>query len=365
MNRADTTHYREIFSHNTPLLDVRAPIEYQKGAFPTATNVPLMDDSEREKVGMCYKQHGQHAAIALGKQLVSGQIKAARLAAWAAFARQHPDGYMYCFRGGLRSQIAQQWLLDEAGVAYPRVLGGYKALRNFLLTTLDTAAAECSLIVVGGLTGSGKTDVLLQLPNSLDLEHHAHHRGSSFGKHVHDQPEQIDFENRAAIDVLKKRAAGYEHFVLEDESRLIGRCTVPLALHQRMQTAPMVWLEDPLDSRVQRIHRDYIQSLALEFTQRYGAEEGFVRFAERLRFSLSRITKRLGGERYQRLTQMLNTALVAQQQGDASLHQLWIRALLVEYYDPMYAYQQRDKAQRVVFTGDQLSVITYLKKHGN
>ncbi|MGG6498484.1 UNVERIFIED_CONTAM: tRNA 2-selenouridine(34) synthase MnmH, partial [Bacteroidetes bacterium 56_B9] len=78
-------------------------------------NLPLMNDEERQMVGTCYKQRGQQAAIALGHSLVSGDIKRSRIDAWAAFARAHTQGVLYCFRGGLRSQISQQWLQDEAG----------------------------------------------------------------------------------------------------------------------------------------------------------------------------------------------------------------------------------------------------------
>src|SRR5450830_1788072 len=91
---------RELFLHNRPMLDTRAPIEFGKGAFPGAVNLPLMKDAEREAVGTCYKQQGQEAAIALGHQLVSGATKAQRIAAWSEFARANPDGVLYCFRGG-------------------------------------------------------------------------------------------------------------------------------------------------------------------------------------------------------------------------------------------------------------------------
>lgn len=359
--RDNSHHYRELFLNDIPLMDVRAPIEYQKGAFPATLNLPLMNDIERQKVGTCYKQQGQTAAIALGHQLVSGTTKAQRIAAWADFARQHPDGYLYCFRGGLRSQITQKWLLEEAGIHYPRVIGGYKAMRNFLLRTLEDAVAQCQFIVVGGLTGTGKTDVLLQLAHSLDLEHHAHHRGSSFGKHVLGQPAQIDFENSVAIDLLKKRANGHQRFVVEDESRLIGSCNLPLTLHHAMQQAPVVWLEDSLDNRVARIRRDYVHKLCAEFVAEYGADAGVPLYADRLRHSLSRIAKRLGDQRYRRLANTLDAALELQQQGDLSLHDEWIRALLVEYYDPMYAYQQQHKGKRVQFKGDQAAVVAYLR----
>lgn len=215
--RDNTQHYRELFLDDIPLMDVRAPVEYHKGAFPNTVNRPLMNDIERQKVGTSYKQHGQQAAIALGHELVCGALKAERLAAWKAFAEANPNGYLYCFRGGLRSQIVQQWLKQDAGIDYPRVIGGYKALRNFLFETTRAAVDECDFVLVGGLTGCGKTEVIAALDNSLDLEGHANHRGSSFGRRATPQPAQIDFENRLAIDILKKRHRGVGQFVLEDE----------------------------------------------------------------------------------------------------------------------------------------------------
>src|SRR5690606_18363670 len=107
--RTDSAAYREIFLSGLPLMDMRAPVEFAKGAFPHTVNLPLMDDAEREQIGTCYTLHGQNAAIELGHRLVTGPIKEQRIKAWADFALAHPDGYLYCFRGGLRSQIAQEW----------------------------------------------------------------------------------------------------------------------------------------------------------------------------------------------------------------------------------------------------------------
>jgi tRNA 2-selenouridine synthase len=224
-------------------------------------NLPLMTDQERQKVGTCYKQQGQAAAIALGHQLVNGAVKAQRLQAWAAFAQAHPDGYLYCFRGGLRSQIVQGWL-KEAGIHYPKVVGGYKAMRSLLLETTQQAVEQCDFVLLGGLTGTGKTDVLHQLDNVLDLEGHANHRGSSFGKRATAQPAQIDFENRTGHRRAEKARPGHRQFVLEDEGRIVGSCTVPLELYQGMQHYPLVWLEDSFDSRVERILRDYVTTCA-------------------------------------------------------------------------------------------------------
>ncbi|HWR80658.1 MAG TPA: tRNA 2-selenouridine(34) synthase MnmH [Pseudomonas sp.] len=360
--RDNSSNYREIFLSGVPMMDARAPVEFSKGAFPGVINLPLMNDLERQKVGTCYKQKGQQAAIELGHSLVCGKVKAERVAAWAAFAGAHPEGYLYCFRGGLRSQLVQQWL-KEVGIDYPRVLGGYKAMRSFLLETIEQAMQQCDFVVVGGLTGTGKTDVLAALDNRLDLEGHANHRGSSFGKRATAQPGQIDFENALAIDILRKRAAGVDSFVLEDESRLVGRCSLPLDLHQGMQHFPLVWLDDTLESRVQRILRDYVTDLCAEFVALHGQELGFTLFAERLQESLANIHKRLGGERYQRLQVLMQSALELQgRSADTSLHQGWIEALLTEYYDPMYAFQRESKADRIEFSGSQTEVVAYLRE---
>ena len=361
--REDARDLRALLLSDVPLIDVRAPVEFAKGAFPQASNLPLMNDLERQRVGTRYKQQGQQAALELGHQLVCGAVKAERIQAWAAFAQAHPEGYLYCFRGGLRSQISQEWLRSEGGIAYPRVVGGYKAMRTFLIETLQQALAECRFVVVGGMTGTGKTEVVAQLDNAVDLEGHANHRGSSFGKRATPQPGQIDFENRLAIDLLRRRHAGQQRFVLEDESRLVGRCSLPLELHQGMQRFPLVWLEDSRENRVERILRDYVIDLSAEFSALHGPEQGFTLFAEQLRKSLAGIAKRLGGERFQRLSAILEAALAEQERsGEVAAHRGWIEGLLAEYYDPMYAFQRESKASRVVFSGDQAAVVDYLRR---
>lgn len=353
---------RHIFLNDVPMMDVRAPVEFAQGAFPGVANLPLMNDEERQMVGTCYKQRGQQAAIALGHSLVSGDIKRSRIDAWAAFARAHPQGVLYCFRGGLRSQISQQWLQDEAGIAYPRVVGGYKAMRTFLIDTVQAAAQECGFVVLGGSTGTGKTEVVTALPHGIDLEGHANHRGSSFGARATAQPTQINFENHLAIDFLKKRARGHAMFVLEDEGKHVGSRAVPLPLRQRLEQAPVVYLHDAFDARVQRILRDYVELPCAEFTALLGDGAGFDAYAARLLASLDKLSRRLGGELHQRLRQALQAALQQQRAGaGVALHQDWIAALLQKYYDPMYAYQRQSRAQRIVFEGDRTAVMQYLR----
>lgn len=355
--------FRHIFLNDVPMMDVRAPVEFAQGAFPGVVNLPLMNDSERQQVGTCYKQRGQQAAIALGHSLVSGEVKRNRIAGWAAFAAAHPEGVLYCFRGGLRSQITQQWLQAETGIAYPRVHGGYKAMRSFLLQTTQAATRECRFVVLGGLTGTGKTELIAQLANGLDLERHANHRGSSFGQRVSGQPTQIDFENQLAIDILKKRAAGQQRFIVEDEGRHVGRCAVPLELRLCLEQAPMVSVEEPFEARVERILRDYVVAQCGEFCAAQSLGPGFEAFSTRLLESLDKLHKRLGGDRHQMLRATMLRALAEQKaKGGVGLHRDWIAALLQHYYDPMYAYQRERRAGRVEFQGTYAEVLAYLRE---
>ena len=364
MTRADTDDFGSLFSKEVALLDVRAPLEFQQGAFPGATNLPLMNDEERHQVGLRYKQVNQEAAIQLGHELVSGDIKAARVAQWKTFVQTHPEGYLYCFRGGLRSRISQAWLA-EAGIEYPRIVGGYKAMRTFLLESLTKHIELSDFVLVSGLTGSGKTEVIQSLSSTVDLEKLAHHRGSSFGKHATDQPVQINFDNSLAIALLRLHARGKSRIALEDESRMIGRCALPLSLRDKMQTSSVVWLEEPMAIRVERILHDYVEDLGTQFATKLGAEAGFDAFSARLLESLQNLIKRLGGERHTRLAAAMQAALNEQKsKGTLDLHREWIRPLLSEYYDPMYEHQRTSKLSRVIFSGDRAAVTEYLLHKG-
>jgi tRNA 2-selenouridine synthase len=196
-------------------------------------------------------------------------VRAARMEGWLAQLRQQPDALLYCFRGGLRSQTVQQWL-SEAGVTRPRVAGGYKELRRFLIETQESASAQCHWHVLTGMTGSGKTHMLANIAQSVDLEGHAHHRGSSFGQLPGGQPSNINFENRLAIELLKRRHQGEHAFVVEDESRLIGRCALPLNLYEAMCQAPLVVVEVPQEERAEQIRVDYVQDLWQRYLEMYG-----------------------------------------------------------------------------------------------
>ncbi|WP_040886930.1 tRNA 2-selenouridine(34) synthase MnmH [Marinobacter santoriniensis] len=350
-SRPDTDDYLSLFLDDVPLMDVRAPVEFARGSFPAAENAPLMNDEERHRVGICYKEKGQDKAIELGHQLVSGDIKAQRIEAWKRFIARNPNGYLFCFRGGLRSRLTQQWIRD-AGIDYPLVKGGYKALRRFLIDSLESLTETSEFQIVSGRTGTGKTRVLQQLPNPIDLEGIANHRGSSFGRQVTPQPSQIDFENRLAVAMLKAHHRIGGTIFLEDESRLVGRCALPESLRKRMADAPLLVLERPMEERIAIIRQDYVEDMHADYVARDGEEAGWLNFRDYLLAALDRIRKRLGGERHQQLRALMESALATQvQQGMLSGHDAWIEALLTDYYDPMYDYQLGQKEGRILVRG--------------
>ena len=346
LNKELTADYDQLLAGDIPLLDLRAPVEFSEGAFPLATNLPLMNDDERAQVGTCYKHKSQAAAIALGHSLVTGELREQRLQAWLNWLNLHPTGVIYCFRGGLRSQTVQQWLA-EAGRPVTRVDGGYKALRQRLITELEHGFEQPGF-VLSGLTGSGKTDWLKRSPLSLDLEGFAHHRGSSFGHWGEPQPKPIDFENRLAIARLKQRRLGGESWLVEDESAMIGRCPLPKRLYARMQQAPVLLLEVPFEQRVRQIQHDYVDTMLVRFNG------DISRLSDYLQDSLQRLYKRLGDRDWRQLSQQMTDAINQQLLGfDSDGHQEWISDLLNRYYDPIYTRHQANKEHRIVARGNE------------
>lgn len=356
--RTHSKDFLTLFLTDTPLLDVRAPIEFEKGAFPCSFNAPLLDNEQRKIIGTRYKEEGQDSAITLGNTMATETIKQQRLQAWQAFTSAHPEGYLYCFRGGLRSRISQQWL-KEFGVDYPFIEGGYKAMRTFLIEALRESLRSIPMVLVSGRTSSGKTLVLQQMQRHIDLEGLANHRGSSFGAMVSPQPSQIDFENSISIALLKQRHQHKLPVFMEDEGRLIGQRSLPPELRQAMiEEYPLVVLHTPMEERVEIAVKDYITDLFPHYQSAYG-ELAHSTFSDKILHNLSRIKKRLGGERYTILNGQLTEALVAMADGDSTGFAAPIQTLLSDYYDPMYDYQLSKRHGPILFEGDKQSLLEW------
>ncbi|HEY5647299.1 MAG TPA: tRNA 2-selenouridine(34) synthase MnmH [Pseudomonadales bacterium] len=334
---------KALLAARGPFIDLRAPAEFAAGAVPGAVNLPLLTDQERHQIGRTYKTDGQAAAVAVGERLVSGEIREARITAWMQFLAGHPRTWLYCWRGGMRSEIVQQWLA-ERGVQAPRVPGGFKALRHCCLEVIEAAPGALPWFVLGGRTGTGKTDLLTRLPGHIDLEGLARHRGSAFGGRPEGQPPPVAFENALAVAWLNHQS---NILILEDESRTIGRLAVPPAWHTAMQQAPLVILETEMPARLANISREYVwEPLA--------AGMAAATLEARLAQALNRIRRRLGGQRHAEVAALLARGF---ENGD---HDVWIARLLDWYYDPMYDYQLEAKLDRVVFRGDPAAVANFL-----
>jgi len=362
------TDIASVFLDDRPLMDLRAPVEFGQGAFPGAENRPLLTDEERHQVGIRYKEAGQDAAIALGYELVDAEAKARRVAGWRAFAQAHPDGLLYCFRGGLRSRLTQRMLFEETGIVYPRIAGGYKAMRRFLLDTLASQSVDAPLVMLGGRTGVGKTPFLFRFERHLDLEGRARHKGSAFGREPEPQPTPIDFENQIAIDLLRLRHQAPDAPILvEDEGKMVGARQVPAALFERMARSPLVVIERPLDERVEQSLKDYIIDLEAGYRRVLATDSAgaSARVREHILGAIDRVAKRLGGVRHAQVRGLAEEALDAWYGHDdlAGLREL-IRVMLVDYYDPMYDYQLANKRDRVVFSGPPEAVAAELADRG-
>lgn len=354
------TDYRAILAADTPLIDVRAPVEFSQSALPAALNLPLMDDEERAAVGTCYKRQGAEAALALGHRLVNGDIRAQRMRAWREACLRNPQGYLCCARGGQRSHIVQQWL-RESGVDYPLIVGGYKALRQAAIQ-LTQELVQRSIVLIGGCTGNGKTQLVGTRPDGIDLEGLAHHRGSSFGRTLRDQHAQATFENHLAVAMLKK-AASQRRWVLEDEGHMIGANHLPECLGERMAQSPLAVVEDPFDVRLARLREEYFDRMHRDFIAAYGEDRGWQEYSAYLHHGLFAIRRRLGLQRFAQLTALLDDALAEQlRTASTDAHFAWLVPLLKEYYDPMYRYQLGKKAEKIIFRGTWQDVASWLAR---
>ena len=360
-NLRQSSDFKDTVVNHTPLIDVRAPIEFEKGAFPYAINLPLMSNEERHLVGIKYKEAGHEEAVKLGNELVQNETKEVRVQAWLDFMQANPKAKLYCFRGGERSTISQEWIA-EADHSIVRLKGGYKAFRTYLMDETERCIEDFNPFIIGGRTGSGKTILLNRLENEIDLEGLANHRGSSFGRKVNDQPTQIAFENALAYDLIQKLDRGFKTLVFEDEGEYVGRLHIPKVLAKYLSTAPLIILETETQERVEITFDEYIVRAQESHEEMY-AEAFLEKWSESIHAAMSRIKRRLGGERYQVLCKIFDDALEVQKTtGSLESYKEWISYLLVEYYDPMYDYQIEQNKERIIFRGSATEIEDFLKK---
>ncbi len=354
--------FKKIVLENIPLIDVRAPIEYEKGAFLNSFNLPILDNEERHIIGICYKEKGNEEATKLGYKLVSGKVKEDRLNSWIEFIKSNPSTMLYCFRGGSRSRIAQEWITDALGKEIYRLEGGYKAFRNYLISSLSIENQNYKPIVLTGFTGSGKTIVLKEIENSIDLEGIANHRGSSFGAHANPQPTQINFENNLAYSLIKCKEKGFKHIIFEDEGKNIGKNFIPQDFFNYFHSGNVVFLESSLEERVENTLKEYVIDSQIEYINKFGEELGLSEWFNYIFSSMDRVKKKLGGDRFKVVLDELNLAYKNQlSTNSVDFHKGWIEVFLKEYYDPLYKYSLEKIEDKIIFRGSSKEVTDFFK----
>lgn len=310
----------------SPIIDVRSPAEFLKGHIPGAINLPLFENKEREIVGILYKNKNRQEAIRKGLEIVGPKMTA--LVDQAIDLAKTGAILLHCWRGGMRS-ASVAWLFEAAGLKVYLLEGGYKQYRKYIR---ESMFQNRHLLVLGGLTGSGKTILIKALMAAgepvVDLEGLANHRGSAFGGvGLADQPSTEHFENLLHEQMEKLPV---DCFVwVEDESRRIGDLFQPEYFHNVLRTSKVVFVKVSDEERRKILVLEYGKHAHDELTE-----------AVRL------LTKRTGGL-------ITKQALVALDEKDYGK----VIDLLLPYYDKQYSFglKQRPASSIQVVDLTQLS----------
>ena len=345
--------FLDLAKHH-PVLDVRSPGEYQHAHIPGAHSFPLFSNEERKIVGTAYKQESREQAIKIGLDFFGPKMRKMVEEAESLINSRESGAdpqlttlnsriiLVHCWRGGMRSG-AVSWLLDLYGFKVYTLVGGYKKFRNYVL---DTFKLPFSFKILGGYTGSGKTELLKALAEKgeavIDLEGIAKHKGSAFGNiDMIPQPGQEMFENLLSCEL---RDVGCRVNVpttdnwqqttaiwLEDEAQRIGLVNLPNELWKNMRQSPVYFLDIPFEERLTNIAKDY------------GELD-----AEKLIEAIGRISEKLGH---------LNAKMAILALKEGKVRESF--AILLKYYDKFYlrSLHNREAINSLLYTIDCKSVI--------
>ena len=291
--------------HQLPTVDVRSEGEYVEGHIRGVANIPILNNEERIAVGTDYKQKGQKEAIKTGFRLVGPRLES--IVYEAEKLANGNELLVHCWRGGMRSNNFCQFI-GMAGVKSHQLIGGYKTYRQ---RAVESFELPFQLLVIGGKTGSGKSEVLRALKacgeQILDLEKLANHKGSVFGGlMLGGQPTTEQFQNDLFENILTLDSN--KRIWIEDESIAIGKIFLPTALWQSLRGSPVFQIDVSKEVRIERLVKEYGSADQQEFLD-----------------AMEKILRKLGGQHF-------NTAKEKWLLGDA--HNTI--DILLTYYDKAY-----------------------------
>lgn len=302
----------------TPVIDVRSPKEFETGHIPGAYNIPIFSNDERAIVGTVYKKQGKEPAVLKGLEIVGAKLRT--FAEQARAIAQNNELLVYCWRGGMRS-ASMAWLFETIGIQCYILDCGYQSFRRYGKTLLTQAE---KLIVLGGLTGSGKTDILKKVKEKgehiIDLEQLAHHKGSAFGALGQEiQPTNEQFENSLIWEWLKLDLS--KPVWVEDESHSIGSNWIPLELFEKMRKAPVIKIELDKKVRLERLVKEYA-----------------VFDPEYLENCILKISKRLGGQNTKQALESLKNGTLED-----------VAGIVLTYYDKSYNFGLDKREKNTIY----------------
>jgi len=306
-------------SRQYPVIDVRTPGEFLQGHIPEAFNIPLFSNDERAIIGTLYHQNGRESALTKGLELALPKTE--DYVAMLRSVTNKPSVLVHCWRGGMRSAGMAE-VFEKAGLTVYLLQGGYKMYRK---TVREGFTHKAPLLVLGGYTGTGKTEILGALfllgEQVIDLEKLACHKGSVFGALGEKrQPTNEQFENDlyrlwSGLDFSKR-------IWIEDESRMIGNITLPEPIKDQISRALLIRIDVPLPVRIHKLVREYA---------------GFPK--PLLAEAIIKIQRRIGGAR----TKM---ALEALEKGRFES----VAEIILSYYDKAYRFAIEHRNGKMIHT---------------
>lgn len=322
-----------VLRQKLPVADVRSEGEFQQGHIQHAINIPLLNNSERIEVGTLYKQQGQLEAIRKGFELVGPRLLG--IIDTASHAARHGEMIVHCWRGGMRSGNFCQFV-NMAGIKTHQLKGGYKTYRHLALEAFKN---PFQFIVLGGYTGSGKSEVLRALARAgeqvLDLEQLANHKGSVFGGLMKTaQPTTEQFQNDLFEEILKLDLS--RRIWIEDEAIAIGKIFLPIDLWNSMKASSLVEIDLSKAMRVKRLVNEYGSANRTEFLT-----------------AMTSITKKLGGQHFKAAKEKLLADDMA-----ATID------ILLTYYDKAYQNSliRRQSQSKAVYSWDGQNVNSIIQQ---